>query len=147
MACLCVRTTAFWSFNIVKPYLDVSVSPWDNVPHSDLCRTLTFDLNIKIIFSPWIYVCARSSLLFDIGITNLTGCITMRCYVYSWPLYDLDLWVLNVWGFLQNLILFIIDYNTLHWFMSQSTDLHESLKFCFYVLVCKRFSTNSSVLD
>ena len=46
-------------------------------------RTLTFDLNIKIIF-----VFVRSSLLFDIGISNLAyGCIIMRQHV----IYILDL--------------------------------------------------------
>ena len=36
-----------------------------------LCMTLTFDLNIKIIFSLWICVLTSASLLFDIGIPNL----------------------------------------------------------------------------
>ena len=49
----------------------------------DICMTLTFDLNINIIFSPCICVSARSSkLLFDTGIQNLVhGCITMREHV------------------------------------------------------------------
>ena len=48
----------------------------------DLCMTLPFDLNIKIILLPWICVWARSSLFFDIGILNLAqGCITVRQHV------------------------------------------------------------------
>ena len=56
----------------------------------DLCMTLTFDLNIKILFIPWIWV-----LLFDIGIPIFGICVyyyEITCCVHSWPLYDLDLW-------------------------------------------------------
>ena len=46
-----------------------------------LSMTLTFGLTIRIIFSPLIFVWARLSLLFDIGIPNLAyGCNTMRQY-------------------------------------------------------------------
>ena len=65
-----VRATAFLSFDIIAPYLaHESLTMGQCVTYiQDLCMTLTFCLNIKIIFSPWICVWARSSLLFDIGI-------------------------------------------------------------------------------
>ena len=50
--------------------------------HGTMCHigmTLAFGLHIKIIFSPWICVLARKSLLVDLGIPNLAHkCITMR---------------------------------------------------------------------
>ena len=59
-----------------------------------LCMTLTFDLNIKIIFES-----CKLSLLFDIGLPNFGIWVyhhETTCWVYSWPKYDLDPW--PIWG-------------------------------------------------
>ena len=70
---LCVWATAFLSIDTVKPYLThqcITIGQCVTYIH-DLCMTLTFGLNIKIIFSPWICVRARLSLLYDIDTPNL----------------------------------------------------------------------------
>ena len=77
-----------------------SVSPCYDLSHTFM--TLTFDLNIKVIFSPWIWVWQDHLLLFDIpvGIPNF-GILVYHnettCCVHSWNLYDLDLWPLCGW--------------------------------------------------
>ena len=89
---LCVRVTAYLSFDIVIPCLacGCTIGQCFTCIH-DLCLTLTFGLNTKLIFSPWICVWARSFLLLDIFIPNLArGCITARQRVVS--VHDLDLW-------------------------------------------------------
>ena len=93
---LCVWATAFLPFVIVIPILAYECITMEQcVTYTlDLCMTLTCGLYIKNIFSPWFFVWARLSLLFDIGIPNLAlGCITMRQHVvyihdlkWSWPL-------------------------------------------------------------
>ena len=81
----CVRATVSF-FDIAKPYLANECITMGqcvtDIP--DIFLTLIFGLNISIIFSSWICVWARSSLLFDIGIPNLgiSAYITMRQHVY-----------------------------------------------------------------
>ena len=60
----------------------------------DLCMTLTFHLNMKVIFSPWIWVW-QDFLCFLIEAYQILayGCITMRQNV----LYILDLWPICGW--------------------------------------------------
>ena len=59
----------------------------------DLC--MIFDINIEIIFSPWIWVWQDCHCSLTKAYQILAyGCITMRQLVYtSWPLYDLHLYV------------------------------------------------------
>ena len=68
---LCVRATVLF-FDIVILYLaSQCITIGQCVTGiNDICMTLTFGLNITIIFSPWIFVWARSSLFFDIDIPN-----------------------------------------------------------------------------
>ena len=82
---LCVRATVFVIWHI--PYL-----AHECIGHRAMChvhsRHMTFGLNITIIFSSWICVWVRSSMLFDIGIPDL-GLLPwdgMCTYVASgWP--------------------------------------------------------------
>ena len=55
---LCVRATTFLSFDKVIPYLvHQCITMVRCVTYiQNLCMTLTFGLNIKIIFSPWMYL-------------------------------------------------------------------------------------------
>ena len=68
-----VPVTAFLYFDIVIPYfaLECITIGWSVTYIHDLCITFNFDLNIKSGFSQWIFVYARSFLLFYIGIPNL----------------------------------------------------------------------------
>ena len=59
MTWLCVQASAFLSFDIVILCLTrefITMVRCVAYIH-ELCMTLTFDLNIKIIFSPWVWVC------------------------------------------------------------------------------------------
>ena len=58
----------------------------------DLCMTLTFHINMKVIFSPWIF-----SLLFDRGIPTFGLWVyhhETKCFVHSWLLTYM--WVAGV---------------------------------------------------
>ena len=105
----------------------MGVSPWITCHIRDLCMTFTFGLDIKIIFSPWIFVWARSCLLFDLGIPNLAhGCITMNNMLNVY-IHDLDLWpICGGWGTLS-------EYYS--WFLSCL-----KLNFLHPVMLCVKFS-------
>ena len=86
MTWLCVQASAFLSFDIVILCLAhecITMVLCVAYIH-ELCMTLTFDLNIKIIFSPWIWVWQNVFALWQI---LAYGCITMRQHV----VYILDL--------------------------------------------------------
>ena len=70
----------------------MSVSPWYNVSRTFM--TLTFDLNIKIIFSPWIWVCQnvfalwhRHTKFWHMGVSSWDNMLcTFLTLVWPWPL-------------------------------------------------------------
>ena len=98
---LCVRAAVLLSLDIVIPYLahECITMRWyvTYMYIQDLCTTSTFSLNIKIIFSPWMCIWAKSSLLFDIGIppwdNMLCTCMTS---VWPRPLTYTSMWVVGV---------------------------------------------------
>ena len=65
------------------------------------CMSLIFDLNINIIFSPWICMIVLN-LFLDIYRHTKFGTLVYHhkttCCVISWPVYDLDLWPIWVAG-------------------------------------------------
>ena len=86
--CLFHSFFVYWHVAVI-PYLvqECITIGWCVKYICDLCMTLTFGLNMRIMFTPWILLWRRPSLLFAIGIPNLTQrCIIMRQYVY---IYDL----------------------------------------------------------
>ena len=100
---------SFLSFDIVIPYLshDCITMVRCVIYIQNLCMTLTFGLNIKILFSRWICVWERSSLLFDIRTwaynyeTKCTG--TFMTPVWPWPLnYE---WVKEETNNLSNFVI------------------------------------------
>ena len=57
MTLLCVQASDFWSFDIVLCLAHECITMVRCVAYiHELCMTLVFDLNIKIIFSTWIWV-------------------------------------------------------------------------------------------
>ena len=101
---LCVRAAVFLSIDIVIPYLAhecITMRCYVKYMNiQDLCTTLTFSLNIKIIFSPWMYL-GKIVFAFWHRHTKFGTWVyhhETKCCVHSLPLYDLDLWHIQVCG-------------------------------------------------
>ena len=104
---LYVQVTAFLSFDVIIQCMVLCIA----YIH-DLCMTLTFDLNIKIVYFHHEFDLASFSLLFYISIPILVyGCITRRqhvvyildlCFILTFDLYG----VMGVWVLLTVFILF-----------------------------------------
>ena len=96
MTWLCVKATAFLPFGILVILClerECITIVWCVAYLHDICMTLTFDLKINIIFSPWIWVW-QDSLLLDIGKLNL------GIWVYHHEtnfMYTFDLWPVCGW--------------------------------------------------
>ena len=99
---LCVRATLFLSFDIMMLWLAhqciTIVRCVANI--HDLFMTLTFDLNIKIIYFHNEFETGKIISLFDIVTTNFGIWMYHHetiCCVHSWPLFYFDLWPICRW--------------------------------------------------
>ena len=117
--------------------LHVSVSPWYDVYIHELCMTLTFDLNIKIIFPQWIWVWQDVFALWHRQTKFLHMCVspwdnmlfTFLTLVWPWPLTYM--WVAGV-----SLVRFTYSFNL----VSNRNGTH--IWYCFFIYFFLNFQFN-----
>ena len=89
MTCLCVEVSDFWSFDIVIICLArecITMVRCVAYIH-ELHKTLTCDLFIKIIFSPWIWVKMSLLQIWYMGVSLWDNMLcTFLTIVWPWPL-------------------------------------------------------------
>ena len=96
--CFVFRTRLFCLLTLSYFVWHVSVSPWYNVSRTFM--SLTFDLNIKIIFSPWVWqnvfaLWHRHTKFWQMGVSPWDNMLcTFFTLVWPWPLTYM--WVAGV---------------------------------------------------
>ena len=94
MIWLCVQASAFLSFDISHSLFECITMVQCVAYIHELCYTLTFDFNIKIILSPWIWVWQdvfalwhRHTKFWHMGVLPWDNMLcTFLTLVWSWPL-------------------------------------------------------------